>query len=435
MSEIRPLRKNKQFQLLWIGGALSQTGKEVTKLAMPLLVIALTGSPAWAGIIAGSVAVAHIFGQIPAGAWADRWDRRRLLLIGQSLRFVNSALLASLILTDHVQVWHFVLLGIIDGLCSALTDPARTTAIRGVVPTSQLQLAYTQEESRSHAARLVGPPLGGLLYGVARVVPFLAEAVLFLLSALCTLFARVPRRPSSENEGTPEAVNKPKSNMRQELAESVAWLWRQPGLREVYAAVLMLNLLGGAFLIPVIVLVGERGGDSVNTGIVLTGTGIGGLIGALLSNRIGKLLPPGKLLIAVVAIFGVALVSMALPLGPWWPMLPLVVITLSTPAINVVMNVVIARMVLEEMLGRMIAVLNVAAHGLAPLGPAIGGMLAAAMGGAGALILVGGLLVLTSLGASASRELRGFTGEAPAEEGRDQKEPPAPGADSSTSPQ
>jgi predicted MFS family arabinose efflux permease len=138
---------------------------------------------------------------------------------------------------------------------------------------------------------------------------------------------------------------------------------------------MVLNLLGGAFLIPLIVLVGERGGSPLDTGTVLAGAGIGGLLGALVSNRVGRLLPPGTLLLAVLVIFGAALAAMALPLGRWWPMVPLALITLSTPAVNVVLNVVLARLTPAAMLG-----------------------------------VIGSLLVLTAAGAATSRELRHFTG-------------------------
>ncbi|MGW5157027.1 hypothetical protein ACWEPN_16290 [Nonomuraea wenchangensis] len=161
-------------------------------------------------------------------------------------------------------------------------------------------------------------------------------------------------------------------------------------------------------------LVGERGGDARVTGKVLAGLGVGGLAGALLSGRISRLLPPGRLLIAVVTVFGAALAATALPWGAWWPMVPLVFITLSTPSLNVVLNVVIARMVPEAMLGRTGAVLSMSGMALKPLGPVLGGAMAAALGGAATLVVLGGLLGLTAAVAALSPHLRHFTGEAPA---------------------
>ncbi|TDC06654.1 MFS transporter [Nonomuraea longispora] len=414
MTEVVPLRRNARFQWLWLGSAVSRLGSEFTRLAMPLLVLALTGSPGLAGIVAGARTVAFLLIQIPAGVWVDRWDRRRTLLTAQSLQAVVSALLAALILTDQVQIWHFVTLAVLDTLCAAFIEPVRDTAIRGIVPTSQLHGAYAQEESRTHAAGLIGPPLGGLLYGLGRAVPFVVEALTFLAAALFYILAKVPRRPSDPSQtSTREDSEEPhltRRGMRREATEALMWLWHRRGLREVTAAVMVLNLLGGAFLIPLIVLVGERGGSALTTGTVLAGLGIGGLAGALLSGRISKLLPPGRLLPAVLTIFGAALAATALPWGAWWPMVPLIFITLSTPSLNVVLNVVIARMVPEAMLGRMGAVLSMGGMALKPFGPVLGGTLAAALGGAAALVILGGLLGLTAAAAALSRELRHFTG-------------------------
>ncbi|UBU08683.1 MFS transporter [Nonomuraea gerenzanensis] len=409
MTGIAPLRKNVRFQLLWAGSAVSQLGSELTRLAMPLLVLALTGSPGLAGVVAGARTVAFVLIQLPAGVWVDRWDRRRTLITAQGLQAAVSALLTALVLTGDVRVWQFVALAVLDGLCAAFVGPVLDTAIRGIVPAAQLHSAYAQEESRTHAAGLVGPPLGGLLYGLGRAVPFLVDTLTFLAATLLYVLAKVPRRPADQPAPAP---GQERRGMRREAAEALSWLWRQRGLREATAAVMVLNLLGGAFLIPLIVLVGERGGDARVTGVVLAGLGIGGLAGALLSGRISRLLPPGRLLPAVVAIFGAALAATALPWGVWWPMVPLVFITLSTPSLNVVMNVVVARMVPEELLGRMGAVMSMGGMVLKPLGPVLGGALAAALGGAGALLALGGLLGLTAAVAALSPRLRSFTGTA-----------------------
>ncbi|SDL29334.1 Transmembrane secretion effector [Nonomuraea maritima] len=314
MTDIVPLRRNVRFQLLWIGSAVSELGPELTRLAMPLLVLALTGSPGLAGVVAAARTVAFLLVQIPAGVWVDRWDRRRTLISAQGLQAVVSALLAALVLADQVQIWHFVTLAVLDALCAAFIEPVVGTAIRGIVPTSQLHSAYAQEESRTHAAGLVGPPLGGLLYSLGRAVPFVVDTVTFLAAAIFYALAKVPRRPANRSQASTREEQHPvQGGMRREAVEAVTWLWRRRGLREVTAAVMVLNLLGGAFLIPLIVLVGERGGSALTTGAVLAGLGVGGLAGALLSGRLGKLLPPGRLLLVVLTVFGAALAATALP--------------------------------------------------------------------------------------------------------------------------
>ncbi|MEV4889498.1 MFS transporter [Nonomuraea sp. NPDC055795] len=398
------LRRNKQFQLLWIGGAISQLGTDMTRIAMPMLVLALTGSPGLAGVVAGAKAAAMLVAQMPAGVWVDRWDRRRTLLGAQAVQVLAAAVLAGVVLVGEAHVWVLVVLAVVDGVCVAFVGPAWDTAIRGVVAPEQLRSAYAQEESRRHAAALAGPPVGGFLYGLGQAVPFVVDGVSYLLALVATLFARVPRRP----QGSLEPVRK---GMRREAGEAVGWLWRLRGLREIFLIAMMLNLLGGAFLIPLVVLIGERGGDALNTGTVFAATGIGGLAGALLSGWLGRLLAPGKLAVVFTTVFGGAIVAMALPFGPWWPMVPLLLFSLTTPTFNVVLSAVVSRLVPEDMLGRVGAALTLVSRGLNPLAPVLGGSLAAAFGGAWALVGIGGIMLVVAGVAAASKDVRTFSDE------------------------
>jgi hypothetical protein len=119
---------------------------------------------------------------------------------------------------------------------------------------------------------------------------------------------------------------------------------------------------------------------------------------------------------------------MALPWGPWWPLVPLVVINLSTPSINVVLGAVTDRLVPEHMLGRMNGVFLVVARGLAPLGPVLGGALAAGVGAAAALVVVGAVLLVTAAVAGANRDLRRFTDAGPDDPAAPSIAPDAPDA-------
>jgi MFS family permease len=212
-----PLRKNVQFQLLWLGGAVSQLGTTTTTLAMPLLVVALTGSYLLPGVIAGARAAALLLTLMPAGVWVDRWDRGKTLVWSQSVQALAAALLAASILAGHAYVVVFVALAIVDGVCTAFAGPARTSSIQAVVPQDQLTTAYAQEEARGHAARVAGPPLGALLMTVGRAVPFVADAITFAVAAVCAWFAKIPARTGQ----------RPRQRMHHDVKDAGRWLWRQ----------------------------------------------------------------------------------------------------------------------------------------------------------------------------------------------------------------
>ncbi|GHH31698.1 MFS transporter [Lentzea cavernae] len=383
-----PLRKNVQFQLLWAGGAVSQLGTTMTTLAMPLLVVALTGSYLLPGVIAGARAAALLLTLMPAGVWVDRWDRRRTLVWSHSVQALAAAGLAAAILTGHAFVPVFIVLAVVDGVCTAFASPARTAAIQAVVPPDQLRTAYAQEEARGHAARVAGPPLGALLMAAGRAVPFVVDAITFAAAAVCAWFAKIPAR----------AAQKPRQRMHHDVKDAVRWLWHQTGLRNLTIIFLVLNLLGGASMLPVFALVAERGGSGLDTGLVLAGIGVGGVIGSLLAPRVT--LDAGRLMVAVLAVFGACTLAMALPFGVFWPFVPLALTAVVTPLINVSVSALHSQLVPEDMMGRLDAVSTLAARVLTPLAPALGGFMAGAVGGAVALLAFGALILVTALAAA-----------------------------------
>lgn len=384
-----PLRKNVQFQLLWLGSAVSQLGTQLTAVAVPLLIFAVTGSLFWAGVVAGVRATALILAQMPAGVWVDRWDRGRVLVWSQTTQAVAVAVMAVNVVTGLDAVVLFLVPAAVDGVCTAFSGPARATAIKEVVPPAQLKAAYAQEEARTHVAYLAGPSLGALLFGLGRSVPFVADALSFLVAAVCAWFAKIP----------PRTGERPRQRMRQDLREPWRWLWHQRGLRNILTVFVIMNLLGSASLLPVMALVKERGGPDWLVGLVLTGIGVGGVLGALVSPRVT--MTPGRLLVAVLTLFGASMMAMALPFGAWWPFVPLMLTAIGTPMLNVSVGAVFTELVPDELMGRMDALLSFVTRGLTPVAPVAGALLADLAGGAVALLVFGALVLVTAVIAGA----------------------------------
>lgn len=384
------LRKNVPFQLLWFGGAMSGLGSQLTTYVWPLLILALTGSYFWAGVIVGTRAAALIIAQMPAGVWVDRWDRGKVLFWSQTAQAVTVAAMAANVITGLNAIPVFIALAAVDGVCTAFAGPALSTAIKSVVPPHHLKTAFAQEEARGHAARLAGPPLGALLYGLGRAVPFVADAVTYLIAAVCARFAKIP----------PRAEQRPRQRMHHDVREAWSWLWHQKGLRNLVTVFLVLNLLGGGSMLPVVALVKERGGSDSLVGIVLAGTGIGGILGALLAPKINY--PAGRLVVASVVLFGSANLAMALPFGAWWPFVPLLITAIGFPLINVAVSAIFTELVPDDMMGRMDAVLSTISRVFTPLAPVLGAFLADSIGGAAALVVFGALMLATALVAAFS---------------------------------
>lgn len=372
---MQPLRRNIRFQLFWLGSAASELGSTLTWLSYPLLVLALTGSPGQAGLIGAIELASGMVFALPAGVLVDRWDRRRVLLGTDLVRAATIASVALAAFTDGLTLAHLIAASIVNGAAGALFEPAHVASLRALVPREQLPSAYAQEQTRKHAAGLAGPPLGGLLFSVGRAVPFLVDAVTYLVSFVCVAFARVPRRP---------AEPAPRQSMFEGIAESARWMWDQRLLRAVCGLVLTANLAVNAIMIPLIVLVGSP----VQVGAVMASLGIGGLLGAAISGWLTRLLPTGRLMLTGCWFLAIVLPLMALPLGTYWPAAILFVAGLVAPALNIALAVEVARTVPDHMQGRIQSLLNVATMGITPLAPLVGGVLTQYGGAVTAIIVL-----------------------------------------------
>ena len=135
----RPLRRNRDFVLLQTGQLLSDVGSQSTSIAFPLLVLAATGSPALAGVVAFARTAAWTLLSLPAGVAADRWNRRRLMLAADGVRVLAVGGLAAAVATGRAAFWTIALAAFVDGAGTALFLAAQAGAMRAVVPARQLQ--------------------------------------------------------------------------------------------------------------------------------------------------------------------------------------------------------------------------------------------------------------------------------------------------------
>ncbi|WP_192774869.1 MFS transporter [Nonomuraea africana] len=390
---MQPLRKNLRFQMFWVGSAASELGSTLSWMAFPLVVLAMTASPIQAGLV-GAVAMAAetIFG-LPAGALVDRWDRRRILLGADLVRVATMASLGLALLADSLTMPHLLAVAVVNGLAGSLFWPAHGASVRALVPSEQLPTAYAQEQARQRAAGLAGPALGGLLFSLGRAIPFLVDAVTYLVSFVCVVFARVPRRPE-----TPAV----RQSMREGIGEAFRWLWGQHLLRAAGGLAIAVNLLVTAIKLPIIVMVGTP----VDVGLVMAALGAGGLAGSLISARLMRVLPIGRLLLVGTWFVAAALPLVVLPLGSYWAPAVLFLAMLAAPALNVALGVEIARATPDHLQGRIHGVLMLAFSGATPLAPLLGGLLTQYAGAVPAILGLSACLALCCVAATFSPTLR-----------------------------
>jgi MFS family permease len=143
-----PLRRNRDFVLLQIGQLLSSAGTSSSSIAFPLLVLAVTHSPAKAGIVAFARSVPSVLFALPAGLAADRWSRRRLMIAADGVRVLAIGSLGVTILLDRIVFWEVVAVAFVEGSGSAVFFGAQPGALRAVVPARQLSRIHNSEPTR-----------------------------------------------------------------------------------------------------------------------------------------------------------------------------------------------------------------------------------------------------------------------------------------------
>ena len=399
-----PLRRNRRFQILWIGAAAANLGLETVEVAYPLLIMSLTGSPALAGLFGfAQIGTALLVG-LPAGAVVDRWDRRRILLISEAVRALTLAFIVLILVAGRANFTLLIMAAIVLGAGTAFGAPARMLLIRAVVPDHQLTAALSQDEARSGAAALAGPPLGGALYLVSRTFPFIAAIAGFVISFVCALAIRVPKTAD-----VPEPVsNEPKSALSP-LTDVFSGLRELIGDRLLRSALLLVSIFYfsiTAAILMVMVTLRDQHHSAGTIGLALSGTAVGMLVGSALVPRLNRLLSPGALLLCASTLTTVAVALLALPLGPVWVFATLTLAALGLPALKILVDIMIFRQTPDHRRGRAIAATITLIGAGSPLGSLAGGLALQFLGVTGAIALIAGVQAVITAAGLANRHVR-----------------------------
>jgi hypothetical protein len=353
--------------LLQAGQLLSQAGTSSTTIAYPLLVLAITHSPAKAGLVGFARTLPWALFALPSGLAADRWNRRRLMIAADCVRVLALGSLAATILLDRVAFWQIAVVAFSEGTGAALFSAARPGALRAVVPIHQLPAAAGVETGRGAVVQLVGPPLGGALFGLARALPFVVDVFSYAFSTLALLAMRAP----FQEEREPNAAS-----VWARLVEGLRFVWNRSFLRTCALLFGLANFIGPGVLFAVVVIGKQQGLSGGEVGALVAVFGACLLLGSFLSPVVRRFLPVRAVLLLELWTWtgcGVFLI---------WPnvyvltagILPTALVIPSTD--SVVHGYRIA-MTPDRLLGRAESATSTIALLIAPLGPLIAGFLLA----------------------------------------------------------
>jgi len=399
-----PLSRNRDFQVLWVSQVLSSGGQQISAVALPLLVLGLTGSAAKAGIVGTSSAIAGYVGGVVCAPVVDRTNRRLVLVVADALRFLAAAAISVLVLSGNANLGLLTVLAAASGLAMVPASAAMQASLVRIVPVSQLDQAIAQDQAREQAARLAGNGLGGLLYGVAASVPFATQA----LGYLASIFGATRLKTSLAVESSPDL----QEGFLQQLTGGARWLFERPAILGAAASTAFCNLAFTGVDLLVIVLARHHGATSFQTGIAVAMGAGGGILGAIIAGRMIAVC--GRLGTVLLTLWSQVLLILTLAVAPnyIWLGVILVAVELANPATNVVLLGKFLPTVDDHVRGRVLSAVSVLTSGLSALGPLLAGALYEYIGSA-AVIPLATLAALTALPYTVVPGIRAFASEPP----------------------
>ena len=413
-----PLRRNRDFQLLWAGQAVSLLGSQISKIAYPLLVLAMTGSPAKAGIAGFAAMLGYLLFPLPAGALADRHDRKRIMIACDVIRLAAIGSIVVAFWAADLTYAQILLAGFAEGSATIFFNLAERSALPLLVHPTQRPTAISQNEARTNLAQLAGPALGGALFGLSRAAPFAADALSYLASLVTLPFIRTPMQAARGSRGSRGSRPQAPRNLRAELREGLAFTWRQPFLR--YASIFgaAVNLLLQVVVLGLIVLGRHDGASPAQIGLIVGCFGVGGLAGALAAPWFQRKIPAGLTITGCMWIWAALLALIAVVHAVAWLYPVVAVIGFVGPAWNVSAQTFRMQITPNELMGRTSSVSLQVAWGVIPLGSLLAGFLLQVLSPSAAMAVVAGGMAVTAIAATALAPVRNAGRKTPGASGQ-----------------
>jgi predicted MFS family arabinose efflux permease len=399
VTEPVPLRHNRDFQLLWSGQVVSVMGSQISKIAYPLLVLATTGSPAKAGIAGFAAMLGYLLFPLPAGALADRLDRKRTMITCDAIRLLAEGSVAVAGFAAHISYVQVLIAGFVEGSASVFFSLAQRAALPMIVHPAQRPAAVSQNEARNYGALLAGPAVGGSLFGLSQAAPFAADAFTYLASLVTLPLIKAPLQ-----ERALAHLHRP--GMLAELRDGLAWTWREPFLRYSSFFAGAVNVLLQVQTLGLIVLARHDGASVAETGVIVACLGGGGLAGAFVAPWLQRKLPAGVTITGCMWLWALLLGALVAVRAPLWLCPVAAVIGYVGPAWNVSAQTYRMRITPNEMLGRTSSVALQIAWGTIPLGSLLAGFLLQAFSPSATMGMAAAAMAIVALAATATGPIR-----------------------------
>ena len=384
---------HRDFRLFWSGQLVSLTGRWMQSVGLAWLVLELTNSPVGLGIVNALQFAPLLILAFIAGALADRFPKRRLMIVAQFGLMLPALGLAALVGSGVIQYWHVAVLAAVIGIFNSLDMPARQSLVTELVGKEDLVNAVALNSAVFNLARVIGPAVAGIViarYGLAAV--FLANGVSYLAVLIALGAMRTGGLPYASGSRT----------LREDIVEGLRYAIASPLISLVLGLVLAVSVfvINHTVLVPLFARDVLREGVT-SLGFLMAAIGVGALIGALALARLGHGRPPLAVLIASALVVSAGILSLALVRRFWLAAGVLFVAGVAQIVFLAGSNTTLQLTARDELRGRVMSLYALVFSGVTPIGALLIGFLAEALGVPVASAVGGGLGVISVLALTA----------------------------------
>jgi MFS family permease len=372
--------RNKNFLALWGGQTVSEVGSQLTNLALPVFAVTMLNvNESQMGFLNAASTASFLLVGLIAGAWVDRWVKRRVMIWADVVRMLAILSVPVLYFSGVIQVWHLFVVAAIMGLATVFFDVAYQSFVPIVVPKQQIASANSSLETTNQLSTIGGPAIvGGLLSIVKAPALLVADSLTFLVSTISLSAIRDREVPKPKAE---------RKKLRHEIAEGLKFVWNNKIIRAVSFTTSTSNLFSTAqaTLVPLVILRDLHISPAV-FGVIESIAAVGGLLGAVTAAKLSKAIGEGQVIAYSAVLMGFTAFAPAIAAGSS-QLVAIVVLCLgqfvgmfTVLTYNITQVSARQRLCPEHLLGRMNASIRFFVWGVMPIGALISGAAATAFG-------------------------------------------------------
>ena len=363
------------FNRLFSASVISNLSDGLLAVAAPLLAISLTKDPILISMLSAFVMLPWLLFAIPIGLIVDRSNKRLLITLTNSIRFIAAGLISLAITTDTITIYWLLLATFVIGTCEVATD----TAAQSLIPVILDKKNFEKANSRMNIAETViqnfiGAPLSGFLYATAIVLPFILNSLGFLIAAIFVFLipAHLISHGSPEESETTE-----KKSFIGEIKFGLNYLWNDKPLRRIVATTTALGFfysLSTSTLILYITEILEV--QAKYFGVLMAGAGSGGVLGGILTPALSKKFGRGAVLAVAIFISSITVIFQGISPNVWVFGVIGFISTFAITNWNILLMSCYQVLIPTELYGRIHGARRTFVWGVMPIGALLGGVIA-----------------------------------------------------------